>query len=114
MSAGPATASQTARCDAGGAGPAAGAEQNSVVADAQEANDRKQPGPTTARAGVCVCVDETGKLTQPPALTSSSGIAGFDKAALELASAARYRPVASASGQPAPGCFRFKVGLDVK
>jgi TonB family protein len=85
-----------------------------VVADAQEANDRKQAGPTAARAGVCVCVDEGGKLTQPPVLTNSSGIAGFDKAALELSAAAHYRPAASSSGKPTPGCFRFKVGLDVK
>ena len=113
-SSGPATASQSARCDTGGAGTAAGAQQSSVVADTQEVNDRKQPGPTPARAAVCVCVDETGKLTQPPALTNSSGIADFDKAALELSSAARYRPAASSSGQPAPGCFRFKVGIDVK
>jgi TonB family protein len=84
------------------------------VADAQEANDRKQPGPAMARAGVCACVDESGKLTQPPVLTNSSGIAAFDKAALELSAAAHYRPAASSSGQPTPGCFRFKVGLDVK
>jgi hypothetical protein len=85
-----------------------------VVADAQEANDRKQPGPTMARAGVCVCVDQNGKPTQPPVLTSSSGIAGFDKAALDLSGAAHYRPAAAANGQPTPGCFRFKVGIDVK
>jgi len=63
---------------------------------------------------VCVCVDESGKLTQPPVLTNSSGTAGFDKAALELSAAAHYRPAASSNGQPTPGCFRFKVGLDVK
>ena len=63
---------------------------------------------------MCVCVDEAGKITQTPVLTNSSGIAGFDKAALELSAAAHYRPPVSASGQPAPGCFRFKVGLEVK
>jgi TonB family protein len=111
-SAAAASAPQAVRCDQAGH---AGESANSVVvADAQEASDRKQPGPTTARAGVCVCVDESGKLTQPPVLTSSSGIAGFDKAALELSGAAHYRPAASSSGQPTPGCFRFKVGLDVK
>jgi TonB family protein len=63
---------------------------------------------------VCVCVDESGKLKQPPVLTNSSGSPGFDKAALELSGAAHYRPAAASNGQPTPGCFRFKVGLDVK
>lgn len=108
-SAAPASAPQAAHCDQAGE-----SANSAVVADAQEANDRKQPGPTAARAGVCVCVDESGKLTQPPVLTNSSGNAGFDKAALELSSVAHYRPPASSNGQPTPGCFRFKVGLDVK
>ncbi|HEY1873759.1 MAG TPA: TonB family protein [Steroidobacteraceae bacterium] len=112
-SAAPASAPQAARCDEAGTGPN-GTANSAVVADAQEANDRKQPGPTMARAGVCVCVDQNGKPTQPPVLTSSSGIPGFDKAALELSGAARYRPAAASNGQPTPGCFRFKVGIDVK
>jgi TonB family protein len=113
-SAAPASAPQAARCDQGGTGPAGETANSVVVADAQEASDRRQAGPTAARTGVCVCVDERGKLTQPPVLTSSSGIPGFDKAALELSGAAHYRPTASSSGQPTPGCFRFKVGLEVK
>jgi TonB family protein len=113
-SAAPASAPQAAHCDQAATGQAGESANSAVVADAQEANDRKQPGPTAARAGVCVCVDESGKLTQPPVLTNSSGIAGFDKAALELSGAAHYRPPASANGQPTPGCFRFKVGIDVK
>src|SRR5215469_6080528 len=83
-SAAPASAPQAAHCDQSVTGEAGESANSAVVADAQEANDRKQPGPTAARAGVCVCVDESGKLTQPPVLTHSSGIAGFDKAALEL------------------------------
>ena len=116
-SAAPASAPQTARCDTAGAEQGSAAARNSVVvADASESTDgrRAQPGPDTARAGVCVCVDESGKITQTPVLTSSSGSTGFDKAALELSAAAHYRPAISASGQPAPGCFRFKVGLEVK
>jgi TonB family protein len=112
-----APAPQTARCDPAGAGQGSAAARNSVVvADASESTEgrRAQPGPETARAGVCVCVDESGKITQTPVLTSSSGSTGFDKAALELSAAAHYRPAISASGQPAPGCFRFKVGLEVK
>jgi TonB family protein len=112
--AGPASAPAAARCDQAGTGHAGETTTSAVVADAPEGNDRKQPGPTAARAGVCACVDESGKLTQPPVLTNSSGIPGFDKAALELSAAAHYRPAASSSGQPTPGCFRFKVGLDVK
>jgi TonB family protein len=86
------------------------------MTDPQDLTDKKraQPGPATQRAGVCVCVDETGKVAQPPLLTDSSGVPGFDKAALELSSAAHYRPATSASGQPTQGCFRFTVGLDVK
>jgi TonB family protein len=113
-STGPAAAPQTARCDQS-ATASSGDTLNSVVAtNPQEVDDPKHPGPMSARAGVCVCVDENGKLTQQPVLTNSSGVAGFDKAALELSAAAHYRPAASSSGQPAPGCFRFKVGLDVK
>jgi len=113
-STGPASAPQAAHCDQPGSGKPGETANPAVVADAQEASDRKQPGPMAARAGVCVCVDETGKLTQSPVLTNSSGVAAFDKAALELSSAAHYRPAASASGQAAPGCFRFKVGLDAR
>ena len=113
-SAGPASVPQVAHCDQPGTGQAGESANPALVADAQEASDRKQPGPTAARAGVCVCVDESGKLTQPPVLTNSSGIAGFDKAALELSGAAHFSPPVSSKGQPAPGCFNFKVGIDVK
>jgi len=111
-----ASAPQTARCDPAGTGQGSGGQNSLIVADAPQSGDgnRAQPGPELARAGVCVCVDETGKVTQTPVLTSSSGIARFDEAALELSAVAHYRPATSASGQAAPGCFRFKVGLDVK
>jgi TonB family protein len=106
---------QAARCaaaDASGTGSAPAA----VVTEPSEGTrgQRDQPGPTAARAGVCVCVDETGKISQAPVLTNSSGLPGFDKAALELSAAAHYRPPLSTSGQPAAGCFRFKVGIEVK
>ena len=104
----PAPMAATARCE-----PAAAP---AVKADAAQggAGRTGQPGPLLSRAGVCVCVDDTGKLAQTPVLTSSSGIAGVDEAALELASAARYHPATSGSGQPAAGCFHFKVGIEVK
>ena len=105
------SAPQAARCE-----PAGSAQNSVVVAEPNEgsASDRKQPGPAISRAGVCVCVDETGKVLQAPVLTNSSGNTGVDKAALELSSATHYRPATSASGQPAAGCFRFKVGIEVK
>jgi TonB family protein len=105
------SAPQTARCE-----PAGSAQNSVVVAETNEggAADRNQPGPAMSRAGVCVCVDEKGKVQQAPVLTSSSGNAGVDKAALELSAAAHYRPAASAGGQPAAGCFRFRVGIEVK
>ena len=108
---------QAARCEAPGASPGTDtAQASAVVTEPSEGTGgkRDQPGPTMARAGVCVCVDETGKISQAPVLTNSSGLPGFDKAALELSSAAHYRPSLSTSGQAAAGCFRFKVGIEVK
>lgn len=109
-SAGPVGAPQTARCET------SPTQSSVIMADPQELDDKKrsQPPPATQRAGVCVCVDETGKLVQPPVLTDSSGVPAFDKAALELSSAAHYRAATSAGGQPTQGCFRLKVGLEVK
>lgn len=102
---------RTARCEAAGATQAA-----TVVTEPPEdgAAGRDQPGPSRARAGVCVCVDETGKIADAPVLTNSSGIPGFDKAALELSAATHYRPAISTNGKPAAGCFRFKVGIEAK
>ncbi|HVN46116.1 MAG TPA: TonB family protein [Steroidobacteraceae bacterium] len=103
----PAAALQTARCEP---------PRSPGTTDAQEAAGAKadRPGPLPSRAGVCVCVDETGRLAQPPVLTNSSGIAGVDKAALELSSAASYHPATSATGAAAAGCFHFTVGIEVK
>ncbi len=108
---------QAARCEAADA--ADGKDHAPAPAEVSEpaaafGGRRDQPGPTMARVGVCVCVDETGKVSEAPVLTSSSGIAGFDKAALELSAAAPYRAARSANGRPAAGCFRFKVGIEAK
>ena len=114
---GPVSAPQTAHCEPPGGGHGTDTAQNPVVvAEASEssAGSRDQPGPAMTRTGVCVCVDETGKIAQPPVLMNSSGNTNFDKAALELSSAAHYRPATSASGQPTAGCFRFKVAIEVK
>jgi TonB family protein len=101
---------QAARCETTGA-PQDSTEAPTVVTEPAQGAERDQPGPTRARAGVCVCVDETGKVAEAPILTNSSGMPGFDKAALELSAAAHYRPATAASGKPAAGCFRFKVGI---
>jgi TonB family protein len=108
---------QAARCEAAGASQGTESAQAAAVVtepSAGSGGQRDQPGPTMARSGICVCVDETGKIAQTPVLTNSSGLPGFDKAALELSAAAHYRPPLSATGQPAAGCFRFKVGIEVK
>jgi len=102
---------RTARCEATDA-----TQPATVVTEPPEgsAAERDQPGPSRARAGVCVCVDDTGKIADAPVLTNSSGIPGFDKAALELSAATHYRPATSTNGKPAAGCFRFKVGIEAK
>lgn len=110
------SAVQSPRCDSGAAAQGDAQPSSVVVAEAAEGGDRTggQTGPATARAGVCVCIDETGKLAQPPVLTKSSGIPGFDKAALELSAAAKYRPANAANGKPTAGCFHLKAGLEAK
>ncbi|HEY6825152.1 MAG TPA: TonB family protein [Steroidobacteraceae bacterium] len=105
--------SQSPRCEAS-AGTASAENPAVVTAAPADMPKGNQPGPTMARAGICVCVDEVGKITQPPVLTNSSGMPQFDKAALELSAAAPYRPATAANGQSAAGCFRFKVGIDAK
>ncbi len=101
-----APAASSASCDSGPA----------VKSDAHEAGGARvdQPGPVPMGAGVCVCVDESGRPVRAPVLMNSSGISGVDKAALDLSSAARYHPAISGSGQPAAGCFHFKVGIELR
>jgi TonB family protein len=106
---------QAARCEAADPSQPMSAPAPAVAAEPSEAaGKRDQPGPTMARTGVCVCVDESGRISQTPILTNSSGIAAFDKAALELSAAAPYRPPTAPGGQTAAGCFRFKVGIEVR
>jgi len=64
----PATATATVGVAAGAAAPAPAA-----------------PQPAAGSAEVRVCADETGKLTQDPVITRSSGNPGFDGAALRFA-----------------------------
>jgi TonB family protein len=110
---GPVSAPQTAHCEEQGADSAQIPLVVPESADSREGS-RDRPGPAVTRAGVCVCVDENGKIAQKPVLTNSSGNTRFDTAALELSSAAHYRPAIAASGQPTAGCFRFRVAIEVK
>lgn len=52
---------------------------------------------------VRVCVDDSGKLTQDPKLTRSSGDSGFDAAALSIAKAG------SGSYRAAAGCLQLAI-----
>jgi len=64
------------------------------------------------KVGVCVCLDESGRLAQEPTILQSSGDAGFDAAAIKLARAGHYRSAAQ-EGKPKSGCTRFKVTYTV-
>lgn len=64
---------------------------------------------------VHVCVDETGKLAQEPAIVQSSGVATEDQAAVKIAAAgaAYYRPQNSSS-KPPSGCAQLAIKFDMK
>jgi TonB family protein len=96
----PASATTAGKSAAGTA--ATGAAAAGMAAGAGTGRGARQ------QAEVRVCVDETGKLTQPPTIVRSSGDAAFDAAALSVASAGSgsYR-AANADGKAAAGC----VGL---
>jgi TonB family protein len=72
-------------------------------------------GPHAASGGaeVRVCADESGKLTQDPVITRSSGDAGLDEAALRIAraGAAYYRP---AGATAATGCAQLAIKFEMK
>jgi TonB family protein len=65
----------------------------------------------SASTEVRVCADASGKLTQDPAISRSSGDAAFDAAALEVArsGSGHYRAGITASGQSAPGCMVLSI-----
>lgn len=58
------------------------------------------------------CVDQTGKLTAPPTIATSSGNQALDAAAVSLATAGsgHYLP-ASENGVAVSGCGRFKIAF---
>jgi TonB family protein len=61
------------------------------------------PSSAPPLAEVRVCVDDSGKLTQDPKLTRSSGDSGFDAAALSIARAG------SGSYRAAAGCLQLAI-----
>ena len=71
------------------------------------------PHAASGGAEVRVCADESGKLTQDPVITRSSGDAGFDEAALRIAraGAAYYRP---AGATAVSGCAQLAIKFETK
>ncbi|HYL01441.1 MAG TPA: TonB family protein [Steroidobacteraceae bacterium] len=92
--------------------PAAGAAPRAPAGGAAAA----PPAALRAPAGgaeVRVCADETGKLTQDPVITRSSGDSGLDEAALAIArsGAPYYRPAGAA---PVTGCAQLAIKFEAK
>jgi TonB family protein len=71
------------------------------------------PTPPAGGAEVRVCADETGKLTQDPVITRSSGDPGLDQAALRIArsGAPYYRPAGASS---VTGCAQLAIKFETK
>lgn len=65
---------------------------------------------------VHVCVDETGKITQGPAIVQSSGIPTLDQAALKIAAAgsAYYHPRTSPSAPSMTSCAQMAIEFSTK
>jgi len=100
----PAQAAQ--QCAPGATSPAAAQPK-----DNDAGSKRALPG--EAKADVCVCVDETGKLAQQPTILQSTGDARFDQAAVALASAGHYTPSIQ-GGKAVANCSRITVRVEVK
>jgi TonB family protein len=71
------------------------------------------PLPRQGKVGVCVCVDEAGKLAHPPTVLQSAGDSGLDKAAIEIATTGRYQP-STQNGKAVSDCFPLTVKFDVR
>ena len=63
-----------------------------------------------------VCSDDSGKLTQPPSVISSSGSPDLDKAAVKIAEsgAPYYHPGTPIDGRSASGCARLAIEFETK
>jgi TonB family protein len=92
-------------------GGAATAAATVPVAGTVAAPSAGHPGPGGAE--VRVCADDSGQLTQDPAITRSSGDAALDAAALRIARAGApyYRPVGAAA---VSGCAQLAIKFETK
>jgi TonB family protein len=95
---------------ASGMPPAAAA---TAAAAGAAASGPSGPHAAAGSAEVRVCADESGKLTQDPTITRSSGDAGLDEAALRIArsGAPYYRP---AGATPVTGCAQLAIKFEMK
>ena len=85
---------------------------NPIAAERRQNDARGQADSVT----VHVCVDDTGKLKQDPTIVHSSGNAGLDAAAVQIAASgsAYYRPGTSLDGVPLSGCAQLAIKFETK
>src|SRR5215472_226312 len=98
--------------------PAAGSAPVAAIGAPGVAAGAATPAPAAATpasggAEVRVCADESGKLTQDPVITRSSGDPGLDQAALRIArsGAPWYRP---AGATTVTGCAQLAIKFETR
>jgi TonB family protein len=99
--------------------PAAG---TAVAATAVAVTGAAAPGPASTgktpdgSVRVQLCADETGRLTQEPAIIGSSGDPQIDAAALKVARAGSgsYRPATQLQGRPLSGCAELDLRFQTR
>jgi TonB family protein len=85
-----------------------------AAATAKEPDAGAKPSlPRAGKVGVCVCLDESGKLAHTPTVLESAGDSGLDKAAIEIATTGRYQPTTQ-NGKAVSDCFPLTVKFEVK
>jgi TonB family protein len=102
-----ATGGAVAGGGAAGGGAAGGTVTGAVLASPTPPAPRSGAGAAEVR----VCVDATGKLTQEPVITRTSGDLRLDEAALRIArsGAPYYRPAAAT---PVSGCAQLAIRFE--
>jgi TonB family protein len=90
-------------------------DPSATPAAAAKASDASasSPLPRQGKVGVCVCVDEAGKMAHAPTVLQSAGDSGLDKAAIEIATTGRYQP-STQNGKAVPDCFPITVKFEVQ
>jgi TonB family protein len=94
-----------AHCDPSAAPAAAAAKGSAASAN--------PPLPRQGKVGVCVCVDESGKLAHAPTVLQSAGDSGLDKAAIDIATTGHYQP-STQNGKAVSDCFPLTVKFEVQ